>query len=727
MSNLANTVLLIDDDALIAANIKVAFNHETHAPRHIPARFQIVWKKDMASGLEYLRDLPQTSSSTATASITAIIFGATGTQGTPADLCHQLRALAPDTPLLGLVNPDTPPFNQQTLHRNLRGRLSRQLIASGNTHELFHVLHRAIERMAMERSLNRIEAVLQTERQRFMAALSSVSDGILSIDGTGKVTHMNLIAEKLTGWSLQEAEGKPLDEVFRVVDGITRQALPFPLDEVTHGNKIRHFDTHSMLLTRSDEEISIEDIVTPIRDSHGKLVAAVLAFRPMGEDVQSLDNLKMAHMAQHDALTGLPNRTLMQDRLSQAITLSHRRRRKAAFLYMDMDHFKNINDTLGHQIGDKLLQTVAERLKSCVRQSDTVCRLGGDEFVVLLSEIEQAQDAALCAEKMLKVLSAPILIEDHQLYITMSIGISICPDDGDHAETLIKNADTAMYHAKSGGRAGFQFFKQSMNDHLAQRKVLANRLRKALEQQQFVLHYQPKINLQSGAITGVEALVRWRDPEQGLVSPDAFVSVAEECGLMLEIGRWVLHEACRQTQDWRQAGIDVPSISVNVSLPEFRNRDFVSHIRSILEETGLPASHLEIELTENALMKDLETARTQLADLRKMGIRIAIDDFGTGHSSLTQLKHFPVDTLKIDRSFVQCMTNDPADAAIISAVIDMGKKLNYRIVAEGVETQEQQHFLQTHCCDETQGHHFSRPLSAVDLASLMQNHRPYLH
>lgn len=726
MGNLANTVLLIDDDPLIAANIKVAFNHETHAPRHLPARFQLVWKKDLGSGLDYLKALPKTSPTTIT-SITAIIFGATDKQGSPTDLCNRLRSMAPDTPFLGLVNPDTPPFDQQALHKNLRGRLSRQLLAGGNTHELFHVLHRAIERMAMERSLNRIEAVLQTERQRFMAALSSVSDGILSIDGAGKITHMNLIAENLTGWALQEAEGKPLDEVFRVIDGVTRQTLPFPLEEVAHGNKIRHFDTHSILLTRMGEEIGIEDIVTPIRDSHGRLCAAVLAFRQMGEEAQSLESLRMTHMAQHDALTGLPNRTLMQDRLAHAITLSHRRRRKAAFLYMDMDHFKNINDTLGHPIGDKLLQTVAERLKSCVRQSDTVCRLGGDEFVVLLSEIEQSQDAALCAEKMLKVLSAPILIEDHQLYISMSIGISICPDDGDHAETLIKNADTAMYHAKSGGRAGFQFFKQSMNDHLAQRKVLANRLRKALEQQQFVLHYQPRINLQSGAITGVEALVRWYDPEQGLVSPAAFVSVAEECGLMLEIGRWVLHEACRQTQDWRQAGIDVPSISVNVSLPEFRNRDFVGNIRGILEETGLPPSHLEIELTENALMKDLENARTQLADLREMGIRIAIDDFGTGHSSLTQLKHFPVDTLKIDGSFIQCVTNNPVDAAIISAVIDMGKKLNYRIVAEGVETLEQQRILQTYCCDETQGHHFSRPLPAVELAKLMQNHRSCLH
>ena len=328
---------------------------------------------------------------------------------------------------------------------------------------------------------------------------------------------------------------------------------------------------------------------------------------------------------------------------------------------------------------------------------------------------------------MLKSLAAPIVIDGHQLYISLSIGIGICPEDGSTVETLVGNADTAMYHAKTSGRANFQFFRQSMNEQIAHRQQLANKLRDALDQSQFVLHYQPKINLQSGIITGVEALVRWCHPEQGLMSPDAFVSVAEECGLMQEIGCWVLHEACRQTQTWLLAGLDIQRISVNISLPEFRNRNFLSNLQIALEQTGLPGSRLELELTESALMSDTEGTRLRLLDIRQMGIRIAIDDFGTGYSSLTQLKNFPIDTLKIDRSFVQCMTEDPADAAIVSAVIDMGRQLNYRVVAEGVETQEQQHFLQSRLCEETQGHHFSRPLSAAGIETLLKNHHPELH
>jgi diguanylate cyclase (GGDEF)-like protein len=389
-------------------------------------------------------------------------------------------------------------------------------------------------------------------------------------------------------------------------------------------------------------------------------------------------------------------------------------------IFLDLDRFKYINDSLGHAIGDQLLQSVSKRLLASVRGSDTVSRQGGDEFVILLSEIAYPEDAATSANKILHSLSAPHAIEGQDLHIDGSIGISVYPEDGADAETLIKNADTAMYHAKENGRNNFQFFKVEMNAKAVERQSLEGSLRRALERKEFLLHYQPKVNLETGEITGVEALIRWRQPDRGLVPPSQFVPIAEDCGLIIQIGRWVLREACRQARAWQRAGLPLVPITVNVSAVEFRDKGFVESVRTTLAETGLEARYLGLELTEGVLMEDAESTAAVLQELKVMGVHLAVDDFGTGYSSLSYLRQFPIDVLKIDQSFVNQITADPDDSSIVSAIINMGKSLKQLVVAEGIETKEQREYLQTQSCAEGQGYLFSRPLAAAQFAQLLR-------
>jgi len=430
--------------------------------------------------------------------------------------------------------------------------------------------------------------------------------------------------------------------------------------------------------------------------------------------------VETTYLAQHDAVTDLPNRLVLNDRISQAISLARRRKTATAVVFLDLDRFKYINDSLGHAIGDRLLQSVALRLVASVRDSDTVTRQGGDEFVILLSEIASSQDAAKSAKRILLSLTAPHLIGVHELHIDGSIGISVYPVDGEDAETLIKNADTAMYHAKENGRNNFQYFTAEMNVKVVARQSLEASLRRALEREEFLLHYQPKVNLNTGEITSVEALIRWQHPDRGLVSPAEFVPIAEDSGLILPIGRWVLREACRQTRAWHDAGLPPIPAAVNVSSAEFRKTDFVESVRTILKETGLEGRYLELELTESVLMDDAKFTASVLQELKGMGIRLAADDFGTGYSSLSYLREFPIDILKIDRSFINQITADCDGSTIVDAIISMGKSLKHVVVAEGIETQEQRAYLQAHHCQEGQGYLFSRPLPAAQFAALLQ-------
>ena len=454
-----------------------------------------------------------------------------------------------------------------------------------------------------------------------------------------------------------------------------------------------------------------------LREANERLVVAAVHAQAMTEAAEG-SAAQMTYMAEHDFLTGLPNRSLLTAHLAQSIIFAQRHSKKVALMYMDLDHFKHINDSLGHAVGDQLLQAVAKRLLSCVRLTDTVCRQGGDEFVVLLAEIEAPHDAVLSAGKLIEAMLEPFHIGGHCLHITLSIGISIYPDDGTNIEKVLTNADIAMYYAKKNGRNKFQVFTPQMNVRAVARQSVQQALHHALEKHKFVLHYQPKINLESGALAGVEALVRLQQADQRLIFPTQFVSVAEECGLILPIGKWVLREACRQRQEWLQEGLDMGAIAVNVSAVEFHNLDFLANVRDILNATGLDPHHLEIELTESCLMQDTENTSTVLGMLKALGIHIAIDDFGTGYSSLSYLRRFPIDTIKIDQSFVQDIAHETDEAVIVSTIIAMGRSLKLNVVAKGIETPQQLAFLRAHQCAEGQGYYLDKPLPAEDFAAL---------
>ncbi len=468
--------------------------------------------------------------------------------------------------------------------------------------------------------------------------------------------------------------------------------------------------------TKDKAEISAE-AEGLLREANEQLVIATVRAQTMTEVAEQTAR-QMAHMAEHDGLTGLPNRALLNDRLERSIALAKRRGKKVALMYLDLDHFKHINDSLGHGIGDQLLQSIAKRLATCVRLSDTVSRHGGDEFVVLLADVEDAEGAALTAQKLIDAMAQPHLIGIHKLHITLSIGISLYPDDGKDIESVVRNADTAMYHAKKNGRNNYQVFTPDMKVHAVKRQSIRQALHYALERSKFVLHYQPKVNLATGVITGAEALLRWQRSNQRLFYPTQFVSIAEDCGLIVPIGKWVLGEACRQAQSWLQEGLDLGRIAVNISAVEFHGKDFLSGVRDILTDTGLDPHHLTFELTESGMMQDTQQTMETLNALKDLGIQIAIDDFGTGYSSLSYLRSFPIDELKIDQSFVQAIDGDTGEA-IVSAVIAIGKSLKQRVVAEGIETQKQLAFLQSQNCVEGQGYYLGRPVAAEEFAALL--------
>jgi diguanylate cyclase (GGDEF)-like protein/PAS domain S-box-containing protein len=578
---------------------------------------------------------------------------------------------------------------------------------------------RAIRNMAERRT---VEESLFAEKERARVTLNSIGDAVLSTDMDGRVTYLNAVAEKMTGWTRESAYGRPVDEIFIIVSGTTREPCPNPLAAAMKHNKTVGLTPNCVLIRRDGAEFAIEDSAAPIHDRHGAATGAVIVFhdvsvaRAMGEE--------MLRLAQHDTLTNLTNRAVLQDRLSHAISTAGRNGTRVAVLFLDLDGFKHINDSLGHSIGDKLLQCIAKRLLASVRASDTVSRLGGDEFVIVLSDVAHARDAGLKAANILKAIAAPTQICEQSITLTASIGVTTYPDDGQDATTLIKNADLAMYQAKEEGRNNYQFFERAMNVRAVERHDIETSLRLAVDRAEFVLHYQAKVNLKTGKITGAEALVRWQHPQRGLIGPLNFISVAEDCGLMLPIGKWVLREACRQAKAWQDAGLSRIEMAVNVSAVEFRNEGFLEDVRTILKATGLESRYLEFELTESVLMQHAKFTVPMLQKLKAMGVRLAVDDFGTGYSSLSYLRQFPIDTLKVDQSFVHEITANSDDATIISAVINMGSSLKHRVIAEGVETLEQVAFLQAHGCDEGQGYYFSRPVPAPQFARLLESASP---
>jgi diguanylate cyclase (GGDEF)-like protein/PAS domain S-box-containing protein len=625
---------------------------------------------------------------------------------------RRTQEAAPRIPVVVLTGLDDRSLAARALQEGAQDYLIKgQIEARG----LLRALRYAIERNIME------EALFE-QKERAQVTLNCLGDAVVCTDIDGKVTFLNRVAEKVTGWTLREAAGRPMPEVFRIMDASGGTATENTAEIGILRIRAIHLPTKCILIRRDGTRIPIEDSIAPIHDSDGSAAGAVVVFRDVSA-AQAMA-LQITHSAEHDFLTGLPNRMLLNDRISQAIALAERHGFPVAVLFLDLDGFKHINDSLGHSIGDKLLQSISERLVSCVRSSDTVSRQGGDEFVVLLSEAQLPEDAAAIASRMLHAVAAAHLIDQHDLHVTTSIGISVYPDDGLDAETLIKNADTAMYQAKENGRQSFQFFKPAMNARAVERQSIEESMRRALERNEFMLFYQPKINLATRAITGVEALIRWTHPTRGSISPGQFIPIAEDCGLILPIGRWVLRQACEQARAWVDAGLPAMSIAVNVSAIEFRDDAFLDSLFTILSETGLDPKSLELELTESALMKRVESTAAILQIVRQKGIQVAIDDFGTGYSSLSYLHKFPIDSLKIDQSFVRQIIAGDHEAAIVTAVISMAHSLKLRVVAEGVETRQELEFLQAQRCDEAQGYYFARPMPPEQFAIVLRGGIP---
>jgi len=576
------------------------------------------------------------------------------------------------------------------------------------------VLPKALPGM-VERAVND-EAPFEAERAGL--TLNSIGDAVMSTDVTGKITYLNPAAERITGWSREAAAGHPLEDVYRIIDGTTREAVQSPTVSAVREDRTVALPPNCVLIRRDGAEVPIEDSAAPVRDHRGRVTGAVMVFRDVST-TRALA-LRMAHQAQHDVLTDLPNRLLLNDRITQAMALARRQKTKLAVLFLDLDRFKHINDSLGHDVGDRLLQAVARRLLGCVRGSDTVSRHGGDEFVVLLSQVRRARDAAVSAEKILVALGAPHRIGQHDLRLTASMGIATYPEDGADAETLMRHADLALLHSKDAGGNSYRFFKAGMNARAIERQFLERGLRRAMARNEFVLHFQPQVNLKTGAIIAAEALVRWRHPQRGLVPPAQFVPIAEDCGLMVAIGRWVLHEACRQARVWQQdPNLRPIRIAVNSSTAELRDREFIVAVRDALTASGLAPRYLELELTESFLMQDSRFTAAQLQALRRVGVQLALDDFGTGYASLTCLKRFPIGRLKIDQSFVRDVAHD---VSLVRAMIGMGNSLGMRVVAEGIETRQQREFLQQEGCVEGQGYYFGRPLPAEEFSPLLGCH-----
>jgi diguanylate cyclase (GGDEF)-like protein/PAS domain S-box-containing protein len=688
---LSPKILLIQNDPSAADRIRAAL---AAAGR---GSFDMEWVRQLSQGLARLGK----------GGIDAVLLELSLPDSHGIETFDKLFAIAPEVPILILGN------GNEALAQQAVGRGAQDYLLAGHldSYSLPRALRNAIERKA-------VGDALYVENEHAVVTLNSIGDAVLCTNTSGNITYLNLAAETMTGWPREEAIGRPLAEVFRIIDVPTRQTARDPMEMAVQQNRTVGLTVNCVLIRRDGFESAIEDSAAPIHDRAGRVTGAVIVFHDVSA-ARAMSN-QMTHSAQHDPVTNLPNRLLLSDRITQAIALARRQNRPIAVIFLDLDHFKSINDSLGHAIGDKLLQSVSRRLLANVRGSDTVCRLGGDEFVVLLSEIICSEDASTSAKRILLSLGAPHAIAGQDLHVDGSIGISIYPEDGEDAEMLIENADTAMHHAKESGRNNFQFFKAEMNLEAIERQSLEGGLRRALGREEFLLHYQPKVNLDTGEITGVEALIRWQQADRGLVLPAQFVPIAEDCGLIIQIGRWVLREACTQARAWQNAGLPPLPIAVNVSAVEFRDKDFVEGVRRILLETGLEARYLELEVTEDVLMEDADSTASVLQELKTMGVHFAVDDFGIGYSSLSYLRQFPIDVLKIDQSFIHQITSDPDDSSIVSAIIHMGKSLKHLVIAQGVETQEQRAYLQTQRCTEGQGYLFSRPLAAAQFAHLLQ-------
>jgi diguanylate cyclase (GGDEF)-like protein/PAS domain S-box-containing protein len=688
-------ILLFQENAVKAGIVQELLTRATGK------RFAIEWVRNCAAALERLSDRSQ-------AKIAAILIDLRSPDGQELAIFDRILQASLHTPILVLSGPEHEGIAEQAVRRGAQDYiLDNQLDGSS----LLKAVRNMLERTA-------IAEASFVEKERAQVTLNSIGDAVISTDISGNVTYLNQVAETMTGWSSAQALGHSFCEVFQIIDSTNAEHARNPIALAMQENRTVGLAAGSILIRRDGHQTAIEDSTAPIHDRRGQVTGAVIVFHDVSQ--AHAMSQRLSHLAHHDFLTDLPNRLLFNDRLAQAMSAAQRHGEQLAVLFVDVDRFKHVNDSLGHAIGDQLLMSVAERLTDNVRGSDTVSRQGGDEFVILLSTIARAEDAAVSAVKILTALSMPHQIKEHELQITLSIGIAVHPDDGSDAESLVKHADVAMLNAKNNGRNNYQFFRSDMNEHAMERQSLESGLRHALDGREFVLHYQPKMDLETEAITGVEALVRWRQPGRGIVLPEKFIPIAEQCGYIVPIGRWVLREACQQAKSWQDTDLVATPVAINVSAVELRSRGFVPGVRAILKETGLNPRYLEFELTETALMQDPTATIAVLHALKDMGVRLTLDDFGTGYSSLSYLKRFPIDALKIDKSFVRGLCTNAADASIVSAVINMGKSFGLKVIAEGVETRAQFLTLKAQQCAEGQGFYFNEPIAANEVTKLLR-------
>ena len=553
-----------------------------------------------------------------------------------------------------------------------------------------------------------------------------MAEGVVIIGRDGRVIECNQAAQIILGRRADEIVGRRGSVISR--KAIKEAGTRFPASQCPVVMAMRGTPCSGLVMGIESKHgrrwISIN--TRPIFDDIGKKVAAVVASfnditeRKAAEAALKSSQKRLYFLATHDVLTSLPNRSLLEARIDHAIAIAQRTGAQIAVLFVDLDRFKKINDTLGHAAGDVLLKAVAARLQDCGRESDTVARQGGDEFIVVMENVPSTEEVKLATDRMQSMLAKPLLIEGQELYVTASIGVSLFPQDGQQAAPLIRQADVAMYRAKQLGRNRVEFYHPGLDTHLLERLSLENRLRRAVEQQEFVLHYQPKLHLHSGNICGIEALIRWV-PEPGqLVLPDEFIAVAEETGLIIPIGHWALAEACRQNRVWQRAGLRFMPVAVNLSAKQFADDDLLERVRSTLSTVDMDAQWLELEITETAAMADLWSSVNVLTTLRRIGVRVSLDDFGTGYSSLSYLRRFPIHSLKIDRSFV---TNTPFDedaVAVVGAITAMAQSLRLNTIGEGVENVHQLELLQELRCGEVQGNYVSKPLPAADIPAFME-------
>ncbi len=570
--------------------------------------------------------------------------------------------------------------------------------------ELAGELEERVKERTKEQEL--LAETIKESEERYRMLLESVKDyGIYMLDASGNVVSWNKGAEHIYGYSDEEVLGKHNSIFFPEADILADK----PSEDLRHARKVDSYEIEGIRLKKDGSKLYVHATISPVFEKDGSLRGFTKVVRDITERKQAEDTIR--HQAMHDPLTGLPNRKALEERLELALQMARREKTKVGLMFVDLDRFKNINDTLGHLVGDVLLKEVASRFESSVRGEDTVARLGGDEFIIMVPHISNTGDMVKLGEKILQAIAQPIMVGQHTLHITTSVGITISPADGDTIHSLLKNADTALYRAKEAGRNRYQFYNQTMNVKASERFALENDFREALQKNEFELFYQPIINLKTKRPTGAEALLRWHHPRLGMIYPNEFITIAEEIGMIAPLGNWVTKQACLQQKKWAQEGLRPLQIAVNVSARQFSEPNFVSDMAAIIEETEMDTRYLELEITEGIAMENIDRTSDKLNQLKRMGIQITIDDFGTGYSSLYYLKRFPIHNLKIDKSFVRHAITNSNDSTIIRTIISMAHNLNLQVIAEGVETDQQLQFLSILRCNRAQGYLIGRPMT----------------